>query len=135
MGFSMLLLAICLITFHRKTPGCLPARLDQQSLYITTKMLFSEVNKVITQTAPTITLIQAGIVVAVYEYARGMPDKAFQSLSGCADMGKAANLSRWIDGPREGRLWKEEVNTWWAILIYERLVPSNPRNIFLMQPS
>lgn len=119
-GFSMLLLAICLITFHQITPSSLTARPDQASLYTTTKLLFNQATKLTTQKPPAITLIQAGIIIAVYEYARGMPDTAFQSLSGCANMGYDANLPRWMKAHGEGQLWKEGVNTWWAILIYER---------------
>lgn len=129
-GFSMLLLAICLITFHQITPSSLTARPDQASLYTTTKLLFNQATKLTTQSPPAITLIQAGIIIAVYEYASGMPDTAFQSLSGCANMGYDANLHQWIKAHGEGQLWKEGVNTWWAILIYERLcfcemTPSN----------
>ncbi|KAK5789820.1 hypothetical protein VI817_008943 [Penicillium citrinum] len=120
MGFSILLLAICLITFHQITPSSSPAGPDQTTLYTTTKLLFNQVTKLTTQDPPDIMLIQAGIVLAVYEYSCGMPDTAFQSLSGCANMGYDANLPRLIYAHGEGQLWKEGINTWWAILIYER---------------
>lgn len=40
----------------------------------------------------TVQLIQAGALLALYDYAHGKPDDAFLSVNGCARMGYVAGL-------------------------------------------
>ena len=117
---SVLLLAMCLITYHpqileKPLPG-----IDQESLYIATKSIFGQVQTVSSmQGQPSVPLIQAGILIAIYDYARGMADSAYLSISICARMGYAAGIHEQRQ-PGRAALSKEEGNTWWAILIWER---------------
>lgn len=119
--FSVLLLAMCLITYHpqaleKPLPG-----IDQESLYIATKSLFGQVQTAsFMQGQPSVSLIQAGILIAIYDYARGMANSAYLSISICARMGYAAGIHEQTRPPGRGALSKEEGNTWWGILIWER---------------
>lgn len=120
---SILLLAICLVTYHPKSIGKLVPGADHESLYIATKSLFSQVQAAVSvQGQPSISLIQACIITAVYEYARGMVDRALLTIGICARMGYAAGIHERTSQPGKGTLSKEERNTWWATLIYERYI-------------
>lgn len=122
---SILLLAICLVTYHPKSTGKLLPGVDHESLYIATKSLFSQMQTAgFVQSQPSISFIQACIIIAVYEYARGMVDSAFLTIGICARMGYAAGIHERTSRPGKGTLSKEEGNTWWAILIYERYIIS-----------
>ncbi|KAK8002413.1 rhamnogalacturonase [Apiospora arundinis] len=63
----------------------------QQSLYMTTKSLFAQVQSTFT---PSIRLVQAGILIALYEYTRGEADQAFITISLCARLAYAARIHR-----------------------------------------
>lgn len=102
--FSLLILAMGLITHHRTL-------LDTESLYLATKTMFAQVQAF---TPLSVTLLQAGILLAYFEYAHHLPDTAFISLGLCSRIGYALDLDKW---PRESR---EETNIWWAIVILER---------------
>ena len=133
-GFSVLLLSICLITsspkLGRRTRSANnPRPADTQALHLATKSLFSRVQGASPASVP---LIQAGILLAVYEYAHGRPDEAFTSIASCARMGYAARMhasnppsSNHID--TDAYLQAEEIaNTWWGIIICERYCHPSP---------
>jgi hypothetical protein len=121
--FSVLLLAICLTTYHPKSIEKSLPGIDQESLYIATKSLFSRVQTASSvQGKRSLSLVQAGVLIAIYEYARGMVDSAYISIGVCARMGYAAGIHERTRLPGKGTLPKEEGNTWWAILIYERYI-------------
>jgi hypothetical protein len=121
--FSILLLTICLTTYHPKPLEKSLPGIDHDSLYIATKSLFSKVQTATSaQGQPSLSLVQAGILIAVYEYARGMVDSSYLSIGACARMGYAAGIHERTRLPGKGTLSKEEGNTWWSILIYERYV-------------
>lgn len=120
---SILLLAICLVTYHPKSIGKLVPGVDHEAFYIATKSLFSQVQTAgSVQGQPSISLIQACVIIAVYEYARGMVDSAFLTIGTCARMGYTAGIHERTSRPGKGTFSKEELNTWWAILIYERYI-------------
>lgn len=120
---SIHLLAICLISYHPKSIGKSLPGIDQESLYIATKSLFNQVQAAgSVRGQPSISLIQACILIAVYEYARGMADSAFLSIGICARMGYAAGIHERTSRPGKETLSEEERNTWWTILIYERYI-------------
>ncbi|KAE8395117.1 hypothetical protein BDV23DRAFT_169123 [Aspergillus alliaceus] len=118
-SFSALLLSICLVTYH---PEILPRSLQhisRESLYLTIKLLFTQVQATF---PPSVHLIQAGVLLALYEYARGKPDDAFLSITSCARMGYAAGLHH--ERPTVFHTFKEDeeaANTWSYIIILERL--------------
>lgn len=107
-AFSMLLLSMGLVTYRpHLAMSC--SVVDPMTLYLTTKSLFTQAQSSISRSLP---LIQAGIIIANYEYATQKINEAFASIAVCARMGYAAGLHL-------GNL-AEEANTWWGIVIAER---------------
>lgn len=134
--FSVLLLSICLITYtpalgcqssHDETPA-----VELQSLYLTAKSLFAQVQA---SCAPSVSLIQAGLLVALYEYTHCQSDNAFVTLTSIARMAYAARIHL-HDSNRAPTMGiadhnekidhileiEEAANTWWGIVICERYV-------------
>ncbi|KAK8101830.1 hypothetical protein PG999_012204 [Apiospora kogelbergensis] len=97
---------------------------NSQSLYLTAKYLFAQVQCTL---PPSVHLIQAGLLIAIYEYTRGQPDQALITISLCARLAYAARIhqsagvhTNILDGRRARSEAREEANTWWGIVIYER---------------
>lgn len=118
--FSLLLLSMCLITYH---PGLAKgsSAIDHATLYLTTKSLYTQIQSSFPN---SLHLIQAGIIIASYEYATKKINDAFASIGVCARMGYAArlhivNLVEGLD-PMEYSQADEELATWWGIVIAER---------------
>ena len=72
-------------------------------------------------------MIQAGLLIATYEYAHGLTKAAYISIGTCARMGYAGGLHRgqldWssLGGHLSPTLKEEEEhNLWWGIVICER---------------
>jgi hypothetical protein len=134
--FSVLLLTLCLITYAPalgyRSPHGVPGFVEQQSLYLTARSLFAQVQ---VSYSPSVPLIQAGLLLAVYEYTHGRPEDAFITIAGSARMAYAAGIH-----PRGGLqmqiagkiglspdidllLQTEEAsNTWWGLVVCERYV-------------
>lgn len=120
-GFSILLLSMYLVTSH---PAAVlrGKEYDQVTLYLTTKMLFTQAQAVL----PTSTnLVQAGLLIATYEYGHGLTDVAYISIGTCARMALTAGLLKTKFNQRPGAgesLVKEleERNLWWGILLSDR---------------
>jgi len=134
--FSVLLLTICLITYapalgYQPSHGA-PQSVEQQSLYLTARSLFAQVQ---VSCSPSVPLIQAGILLAVYEYTHDRPGDAFVTISGSARMAYAARIHARDRHQTQMThtaahsaetdillLAEEAANTWWGIVIYERYV-------------
>ena len=134
--FSVLLLTICLIT-HAPAMGYQSRHgasrsVEQQSLYFTARSLFAQVQ---VSCSPSVPLIQAGLLLAVYEYTHGRPDDAFVTIAGSARMAYGARIhardchqtemanTASHNANTELLLRTEEAaNTWWGIVICERYV-------------
>jgi Fungal specific transcription factor domain len=120
-SFSILLLTMCLITYHPEFASTDTESLDQETLYLATKTLFAQVQASL---PPSLDLIQAGIIISTYEYASGKTHDAFASIGFCARMGYTARLH--LATPVQGmnaevyRKAQEDANTWWGIVICER---------------
>lgn len=70
---------------------------------------------------PSISLVQANLLLAIYEYANGRPNIALVTIAGCARMAYAAHIH--VRCHTGNQLEVEEAgNTWWGIIMYERLV-------------
>jgi Fungal specific transcription factor domain len=140
--FSVLLLTICLIT-HAPALGYQSGHgatrsVEQQSLYLTAKSLFAQVQ---VSCSPSVPMIQASLLLAVYEYTHGRPDDAFVTIAGSARMAYAARIhardrhqaqmahTTGLNADIDVLLHAEEAaNTWWGIVICERYVsPNIPR--------
>jgi hypothetical protein len=134
--FSVLLLTLCLITYapalgYPSEHGTIRS-VEQQSLYLTARSLFCQVQVSCSSSVP---LIQAGLLLAVYEYTHGRPDDAFVTIAGSARMAYAARIHD-LDGHQKQMAHtardnadtylllqaEEEANTWWGIVIFERYV-------------
>lgn len=132
--FCVLLQAICLIT-HAPALGyhaghIAATSVEQKSIYLNTRSLFAQVQA---SCSPSIPLIQAGLLLAVYEYIQGRPDDAFVTISGSARMAYAIRMHKQdlrqiqiahaysqhanMDSLQQA---EEETNTWWGIVIFER---------------
>lgn len=120
-GFSILLLSMCLITYHTDLMPLSTHPLDQETLYVTTKTLFGLVQA---SFPPSLHLIQATMIMATYEYANGKVHDAFASIGLCARMGYAARIDSAQAEPKmedeEYLEAQEKSHTWWSILICER---------------
>jgi len=135
---SVLLLTMCLIT-HAPALGFESEygtfqMAEQHSLYLTARSLLTQVQVSCSSSLP---LIQAGILLALYEYTHGRPDDAFMTITGSARMAYAARIhtrdrhqtrmthttSHNADSDIDLLLQAEEAaNTWWGIVICERYV-------------
>ncbi|KAH8660452.1 hypothetical protein BX600DRAFT_56848 [Xylariales sp. PMI_506] len=130
--FSILLLVLCLVTYKQppnhtgtsndaQATGGQQHQVTPQSLYLATSSLFAQA-RVCFQ--PSLHLVQAGLLLAVYEYLQGRPDDAFISIANCARMAYAIRLHESFHGAVGGSNnlmeRKTAANTWWAIVICER---------------
>ena len=134
--FSVLLLTICLITHapaHGYRSGDEATRsVEQQFLYLTARSFFAQVQ---VTCSPSVPLIQACLLLAVYEYTHGRPSDAFVTIAGSARMAYAARIH--AQGRHETQMTyttssnmhtallghaEEAANTWWGIVICERYV-------------
>ena len=134
--FLVLLLTICLTT-RAPALGCQSGSgatrsTEEQSLYLTARSLFAQVQ---VSCSPSVPLIQAGLLLAVYEYTHGRPEDAFVTIAGSARMAYAARIharyhhrtqmahpaSHKADADLHLQA-EEAANTWWGIVICERYV-------------
>ncbi|KAH8883452.1 hypothetical protein GQ53DRAFT_699301 [Thozetella sp. PMI_491] len=121
---AVLLLSICLIahvpTVEPLLEGGEMAAVSRHSLYLATKAILAQAQGSL---LPSVPLIQATLLLAIYEYATGRPEAAFTTIAACARMAYATRIhdSSRRDTNLERRLEAEEAtNTWWGIIIYER---------------
>jgi hypothetical protein len=116
--FSILLLSMALVTYHPSLVMS-SSTVDQETLYLTTKSLYAQAKSTFSDSLP---LIQAGIIIASYEYATQRVDEAFCSISVCARMGYASGLHAvsLTEGSDHHPQTAEKNNTWWGIVIAER---------------
>lgn len=135
--FAILLLAICLVS-HAPALGYRPGHdatqsAEQQSLYLRAKSLYAQVQ---VSYLPSVPLIQAGLLIAVYEYRHGRPGDALVTVTSSVRMGYAAGIhnddyyrtptarTTSNESNSQSPLQAEEAaNTWWGLTIYERYVP------------
>ncbi|KAE8360849.1 hypothetical protein BDV27DRAFT_133875 [Aspergillus caelatus] len=130
---SVLLLSMCLVTYHPEfshSQNTEPPHLS--TLYLTTKSLFAQVQASSSLSLP---LIQAGVLIAVYEYSSGRYSESIASIGYCARMGISHGLHL-VNPPgiTDDELFTqvEEWNTWWSIFICERTFICEARE--LLQP-
>ncbi|XXH00062.1 hypothetical protein Hte_006404 [Hypoxylon texense] len=122
-NFSVLLLAVCLITYDPildRTSGAVRGgATDRHTIFVPARSLFAELKAV---SLPSVHLIQAGLLLALYEYANGQPERAFASIASRARMAYSAGIHRCrqqcVDDSAVGAA--EAANTWWGIVICER---------------
>ena len=116
--FSVLLLSMALVTYIPSLATSSSA-VDPATLYLTTKSLYTQT---LASFPDSLLLVQAGIIIASYEYATRMINEAFCSISVCARMGYATGLHRLnlTEGSDHSSQAAEKNNTWWGVVITER---------------
>ena len=122
--FSALLLALCLVTFRPAAKALDTFSTNLTSLYVTTKSVFAEAQTVV---CASTAIIQAGTLLATYEYASGRIEAAYISVGLTSRMCQVLG----IDHISESSISKgdlgtlEDLNVWWSIIILERYAPSS----------
>lgn len=121
---AILLLTVCLMACFTniKTPSQISDTpfLGRRSVYLATKALLAQIQGSL---QPSISLVQATLLLATYEYANGQPEAALVTIASCARMAYAAHIHHGNnhgedrDSDTES---KEAANTWWGIVISER---------------
>ncbi|KAJ5987195.1 hypothetical protein N7451_011560 [Penicillium sp. IBT 35674x] len=126
--FTLLVLCMALLIYSADSDHPGPEgerRVEDLTHYVATKSLMAQAQALY---APATHLIQAGVLLAVYEYAHGHPEQAFVTIGSHARMAYAARLRSTpaltrTTAPRTD--WteeEEESNVWWGIRICERYV-------------
>lgn len=128
--FALLVLCVALLVSSPDSFDVLgpqgPHRIEDLTLYTATKSLTAQAQALC---APTTRLVQAGVLLSVYEYAHGHPEQAFVTIGSSARMAYAAQLrsipafARNAPSQIDWTIAEEEINTWWGIRICERYVP------------
>lgn len=125
---SILLLCMCLVTpdpESRNSPSF--SKTSQHTIYLSAKSIFAQLQAII---SPSVSFIQAGLLLAVYEYVHGQSDRGLATLSNSARMAYAARIHTLnVNLRHEERTShslqpeeREALNTWWALIIWERFV-------------
>ncbi|KAL5342700.1 hypothetical protein BJX70DRAFT_409687 [Aspergillus crustosus] len=89
--FAMLLLSMSLLTYSPSSDKSGQTALKVSDLYLAAKILLCQAQTLCT---PSLNLVQAGVLFAVLEYARGEPEQALMTISVYARMAYAAGLER-----------------------------------------
>ena len=120
--FSVLIITIHLISqTYQPTPV---QRYDLEQLYHTTKGLYSIA---MSTGISSIELIQAGILLALYEHTQALHSATYQTLGACARMGYMLGLHESLsqntplDAEANSAAEKRR-QVWWGIIILERYV-------------
>lgn len=120
--FSVLKLAMYLTT--TAPPAATFNRSVSDPLYVFVKMLLSQVQA---EMCASIRLVQANLLLSVYEYACGRPEAAYNSLGTCLGMAYTLRINDSKDlearsmhekGVTLG--YREAWNVWWGIVIIQR---------------
>ncbi|VUC35896.1 unnamed protein product [Clonostachys rosea] len=129
---SLLLLCMCLITpgpEARYYPSSNKSsdKTGQHTVYLAARSIFAQLQALI---SPSISFLQAGLLLGVYEYVHGQSDRGLATITNCARMAYVVRLHnvnaslRHEDSTNHalqpGHL--ESLNTWWALIIWERIM-------------
>jgi hypothetical protein len=115
-----LLLSVYLVT---KLPDQLPeGGTDLANLYSLVKLFHSNL---VTTSRPSIDLIQAGLLIAVYEQGQAQDDEAYLTVGLCARMGHAIGLQKTLRGDIPSHLGSRDLletykHVWWSLIVLER---------------
>ena len=112
--FSMLLLAMFLVVWQPSPEAGIDD--DRGTLHVVIKMLFAQVQAVL---PPSTRLIQAGLLISVFEYAHELKNAALVSITSCAKMAYMMRPNAHTSGEARSET-REERNLRWGLVIYER---------------
>lgn len=73
----------------------------------------------------SIEVVQAGLLIALFEYTQGLHGSAYSSIGACARMGHLLNFHKSlspvsVSSPRSAVVVESERKLWWGIIILER---------------
>jgi hypothetical protein len=120
MDVRTLLLSVYLVT---KMPTQLPAGgSDLDNLYSALKPFYTHFTST---SRPSISIIQAGILIAIYEQGQAEDETAYLTLGLCARMGYAIGLHKSLSEDLSLELGSRDViethkHVWWSLIIIER---------------
>ena len=112
--FSVLLLAMFLVVWRPSPESGIDD--DRGNLHVVIKMLSAQVQAVL---PPSMRLVQAGLLISVFEYAHGLKTAALLSITSCAKMASIMRANAHTSG-EFGSETREERNLCWGLVIYER---------------
>ena len=129
-GFSTLLLAMVLISnlsskiAFRSVDASKDGGKTKEELYSTLKNIYSSL---LSTGNVTTEIVQAGIIIAAYEYCQAMHQDAWLSIGTCARLGQVLGLHLFIRKPMppepENRAEFEMRRcTWWGVVVLERII-------------
>lgn len=115
---TLLLLCMKLV---QEVPG--GQRAESSELYVTAKRFNSELEL---KGLLTLRMVQAGLLLSVYELGHGIFPAAFTTISHCARQGVSLGLhnksaTQFLGGPRSWVEWEERQRVWWMVMILDRL--------------
>jgi hypothetical protein len=118
--FSMLLLTMGLITQYPSKD--LEKERDREVFYLATKTLLTQVQSLIQS---SLYIIQAGVILAMYEHAYSMAEASYVTIGTTARIAFAIGLHnrQCSEEPRGTYAWFEEeeaLSTWWGLVICDR---------------
>ncbi|CAH0024898.1 unnamed protein product [Clonostachys rhizophaga] len=125
---SILLLCMCLVTPNPESrDSSSSSKTSQHTIYLSARSIFAQLQALI---SPSVSFIQAGLLLAVYEYVHGQSDRGLGTISNSARMAYAArihtlNVNLRHEEQTSHSLQPEEreaLNTWWALIIWERIM-------------
>jgi hypothetical protein len=70
----------------------------------------------------TLQMVQAGIIIALYELGHGIYPAAFSTISTCARFGTALGLDELSAADLAGAGGEEKIRVWWGVLIVDQYV-------------
>jgi hypothetical protein len=108
---------------------------SRDALYQAAKQLHAIIQ---TSKGPSLELIQAGILIALFEHNAALDDAAYETLANCADMSQCIGMGITQDSrkSRTGHVSafeEERRRTYWGIVVLERYVI--PRGLVMRCPS
>jgi len=119
-SFSTLVMSMCL--YAQQSSAILGRNSRVESLYYTTKCFYSLLQS---SGRVSLELLQAGLLIAIYEHSQALCEASALSISICARIGYALGLHRTIQpGIGSGDMPKKDLEerrrVWWGIFILER---------------
>ena len=114
---------MCLITYYPVAAAGSDPLVDQQSLYLATKMLFAQTQSLVPVSS---SLVQASVLISVYEYAHGSFQNAHISIGVSARLASSGGLGAFrhaVDEQEDSELFLEAEERrilWCGIVICER---------------